>query len=153
MLLANTIWAPFFVYCYDFPAALISVSFGFVVECIAFVGYKRHLIPLSSCLRRLALANVISYVAGLLLMVFLPFEVHKTSLADISLSFLFAYLITLPIEGWFLRSQLPAQSRVLVRAVVMSNFASYAVLFSGYCFWYLGWPLIAKSLSACLQNV
>lgn len=138
-ILANTIWAPIFVYCYDWPSVLLSATVGFVAECGVFRLYTRSLLPLAITIRRLIVANLVSYVAGNFLMAFVPFEIHKASLAETALAFFIAYIITVPIECYVLRSLLPTNRSLLVRAVTMANFISYAILFTFYLLWFAGW--------------
>lgn len=138
-ILANTIWAPIFVYCYDWPSALLSAAVGFVAECGVFRLYTRSLLPLAITIRRLIVANFVSYVAGNFLMAFVPFGIHKASLAETALAFFIAYIITVPIECYVLRSLLPNNRALLIRAVTMANFISYAILFTFYLLWFAGW--------------
>lgn len=138
-ILANTIWAPIFVYCYDGPWALCSVAVGFIAEFGVFRLYTRTLLSTASTLRRLLFANLVSFAAGFVLMALMPFGVRKDSLAQSALAFFIAYLITLSIEFYALRSMLPQHRRLLFRSVTMANFIGYAVLFTGYFFWFAGW--------------
>ena len=143
-ILANTIWAPVFVYCYDTPSVVLSTVIGFVAEFGVFRLYTRSLLPLGKTLGRLFVANLASYIAGFILMLFVPLDVHKVSLAETALAFSIAYIITLPVEFYFLRSLLPNNRPLLVRAVTMSNFISYAILFAGYFLWFVGWRSFLK---------
>lgn len=143
-ILANTIWAPFFVYCYDWPSALLSAVVGFVAECGVFRLYTRSLLRLAATIRRLIVANVVSYLAGIFLMAFLPFGIHKTNLVETALAFFIAYIITVPIEFYVLRELLPTNRQLLLRAVTMANFISYAVLFTGYLLWFAGWRYLLR---------
>jgi hypothetical protein len=138
-ILANTIWAPIFVYCYDWPAALLSAAVGFVAECGVFRLYTRSLLPKAATVRKLIVANLVSYIAGFFLMAFVPFRIHKASLVETSLAFFIAYIITVPIEFYVMRSLLPSNRSLLLRAVTMANFISYAILFTGYLLWFTGW--------------
>jgi hypothetical protein len=144
-ILANTIWAPIFVYCYDWPSALISAAIGFVAEFGVFRLYTRSLLSPAVALRRLIVANVASYVAGFFLMAFVPFGIHKVSLAETALAFVIAYIITVPIEFYVMRSLLPANRSLLFRAVTMANFISYAILFTGYFLWFAGWRYLIRT--------
>jgi len=138
-ILANTIWAPIFVYCYDWPTALLSAAIGFVAEFGVFRLYIRSLLSPATTLRWLIAANLASYVAGFFLMAFVPLGIHKVSLAETALAFFIAYIITLPFEFYVLRSLFPAHRPLLFRAVTMVNFISYAILFTGYFLWFTGW--------------
>jgi hypothetical protein len=139
-ILANTIWAPIFVYSYDWPWTLTFAAIGFVAEFGVFRLYTRSLLSSAVTLRRLGAANLASYIAGLFFMAFLPFGIHKVSLVETSLAFFIAYLITLPVEFYILRPLLPASRSLLLRTVTMSNFISYAWLFTAYFVWFTGWP-------------
>ena len=138
-IIANTIWAPLFVYRYDTASALLTYLIGFIAECGVFRLYTRSLLPLAATLRRLVFANLASYVAGHLLLIFVPLDVHKDSLPEIALAFFIAYIITLPVEFYVLRPLLPNNRNLLLRAVTMSNFASYSILFVGYFLWFFNW--------------
>ena len=138
-ILANTICGPLFVYRYDTASALLSFLIGFIAESWVFWIYVRPRLRLGGTLRDLALANIASYVAGHLLLPLVAAEVHKNSLSEIALAFLAAYLITLPIEYGVLRPLLPNNRRLLLRAVTMSNFVSYSILFVGYFLWFFNW--------------
>ena len=144
-ILANTIWAPLFVYGYDWPWALCSTAVGFIAEFGVFRLYTRSLLSAPRTFRSLVLANLASYVAGFFLMAFVPLSIHKVSLAETALAFFIAYIITLPIEFYVLRSLLPANRFLLLRAVTMANFISYAILFTGYFLWFAGWRYLLRT--------
>jgi hypothetical protein len=143
-ILANTIWAPIFVYCYNWPWALSSVAVGFIAEFGVFRLYTRTLLSAAITLRRLVAANLVSFAAGFVLMAFMPFGVRKDSLAQTALAFFIAYIITLSIEFYTLRSLLPQNRRLLLRTVTMANFISYAILFTGYFLWFAGWRYVLR---------
>ena len=90
------------------------------------------------------MANIASYIAGHLLLPFVIGFVHKNSLPEIALAFLAAYLITVPIEYGVLRPLLPKDRRLLIRAVTMSNFVSYSILFVGYFLWFFNWSFLMR---------
>ena len=139
VILANTIWAPVFVYCYDWPSALLSAAIGFLAEFGVFRFYTRALVSAAITVRRLVAANLVSFAAGFVLMALMPFGVRKDSLAQTALAFFIAYIITVASEFYVLRSLLPQNRRLLLRSVTMANFISYAILFTGYFLWFAGW--------------
>ncbi len=143
-ILANTIWAPVFVYCYSWPWALSSVAVGFIAEYGVFRLYTRTLLSADVTLRRLLAANLVSLAAGFVLMTIMPFSVRKDSLAQTAFAFFIAYLITLFTESYSLRSLLPQKRPLLFRAVTLANFISYAILFTGYFLWFAGWRYILR---------
>lgn len=141
-ILANTIWTLPFVYGYDTASALISFLVGFVAECGVFRLYTRALLPLRSTLRRIIFANLLSYIAGQVLVTFVPLYFRKDHLEDTALAFFIAFAITLPIEFCAQRSLLPSHRLLLLRAVTMSNFISYSILFAGYFLWRFNWKFL-----------
>ncbi len=143
-ILANTIWGPLFVYRYDTASALLSFLIAFIAECWVFWIYIRPRLALWGAVRDLALANLASYIAGHLLLPFVIGFVHKNSLPETALAFLAAYLVTVPIEYGVLRPLLPNDLRLLIRAVTMSNFVSYSILFVGYFLWFFNWNFLMR---------
>ena len=91
--LANTIWAPLFVYHYDTASTLVSFVIGFVAECAAIRVYTRSVLPIAATLRRLILANLVSYVVGHLILIFVPLDIHKSSLGETVFAF---FLVSCP---------------------------------------------------------
>lgn len=144
-IFANTIWAPLFVHRYDTSSALTTFAAGFVAECGVLRLYTRSLLPPWHMVRRLAGANTTSYITGNFLLVFVPLDIHKSSLRETVLAFFIAYLVTLPVEFFVLRPLLPTQRSLLLRAVVMANFVSYSVLFFGYVVWFAGWSRLVRT--------
>lgn len=134
--LANTVWAPIFVYSYDTLWVLCSVAIGFIAEFCVFYLYTRSLLSRGVAFRRLMVANLVSCVTGFFLMAFMPLGIHKISLAETSLAYFGAYLITFAIEFYVLRSLLPSNRPLLLRALAMANLFSYAILFTGYVLWF-----------------
>lgn len=146
-LLANTIWAPIFVYWYSWPWAWTATVVGFFAEYGVFRLYTRSLLPRRVTFRRLLIANLGSYFIGQVLILFMPLRFHKVSLVETVQGFGIAYLITLLIEFLFLRSLLPGHRSLLVRAVIMCNFVSYAILFAAFIFWFGAWHLLLRKLT------
>lgn len=146
LFLANTIWAPLFVYCYSWPWALTATVVGFFAEYRVFRLYTRTLLPRRLAFRRLVIANLASYFIGQILIMFMPLRFHKVSLVETVEGFVIAYLITLLIEFLFLRSLLPGHRPLLIRAVVMCNFVSYAILFTAFTLWFGALNLLLQKL-------
>ena len=146
-ILANTIWAPIFVYCYNWPWGLLSAAIGFVAEFGVIRLYARSLLSSGATFRRLFAANTASYVAGFFLMALLPLDIHKVSLAETALAFGIAYIITVPTEFYVMRSLLLGNRSLLLRAVTIANVISYAILFTGYFLWFAGWRYILRTLT------
>jgi len=146
-ILANTIWAPIFVFCYNWPFALLCTVVGFAAEVGVFRIYTRPRLPLRKTIRRLIAANLASYVVGFVLLLFVPLDIHKSSLGETVLAFVIAYAITVPVEFYVVRSLLPTNRDLLLRAVAMGNFVSYAILFTGYFLWFAGLWYFLRSWS------
>ncbi len=77
-------------------------------------------------------------------MAFVPLGIQKDNLAETALAFVIAYIITLSVEFYVLRSLLPGNRPLLLRAVTMANFISYAILFTGYFLWFAGWRYLLR---------
>jgi len=138
VMVANTVWAPAFVYLYDPLWASCLIVAGFIAEFGTFRLYVRGHHSAGVTFRRLFGANLLSCAAGFVLMVLLPFGIRKDSFAQTALAFGLAYFITLLIENYSLRSLFPQNRRFLFRSVAMANFVSHAILFGGFVFWFGG---------------
>ena len=143
LIIANTIWAPIFVYRYNTLSALCTFVIGFVAECSVFQLYTRPLLSFAATVKRLSIANFVSYLAGNIILIFLvlvPVDIHKDNLVETGGTFFIAYLITVPIEYYVMLPLLTNHRHLVFRAVAMSNFVS--ILFVGYILWFVSWRYI-----------
>src|SRR4051812_17966311 len=116
-IFANTIWAPWFIYRYDTSSVVVSTLLGFTAEWCVLNLYLHALVPPGRLFIRMLLANVTSYLAGNVLIIFVPFEIHKLSFLETSNTFLIAYAITVPAEFLMMRTLLPNKRWLIFRAV------------------------------------
>jgi hypothetical protein len=136
--LANTIWAPAFLYFYDSLWSSCAIAAGFFAEYAVFRGYMRGHVAASLTFSRLVRANVASFAVGVVFLALLPLDIRKNSLGETTFAFWLAYSITLPVEYYVLRRLLPESRALLFRSVAMANFISYAILFGGFVLWFRG---------------
>lgn len=145
MIVANVIWAANWPYWYWlFPAYAAG---GFVVEALLYYYYQRRTLPLGRSLISVTLSNFVSYAGGFVLLgIFGELLPGRTFLVPqpagyppwshysiIPVQFLVAYILTVIIEGYFLRlTRWGKQTERLFSCVVISNLASYTIIFTGY---------------------
>jgi hypothetical protein len=146
-MLANTIWSPLIIYHYGVFAVWLAIAIGFAVELLTVWFYTRKSSPFPSTLRSIAIANLLSYLAGNLLFFLIPFDVHKNSLRDLTFAFVIAYIITVFVEWCVLSRRIAAPRSRVIQAVLFSNFYSYAILFSGYLLWWFGWSRLMQAFN------
>lgn len=127
-MLANTIHA--------YPVLLIGGWFGVVtsmgLEMSSYYGYLRRIRPTPWIIRRFVIANVLSAVVGLFCYIVLkyypsgsPEENVRSLITGVGL----AFVLTIAIElGVFVMKTPGKELPVVIRAVFMSNFFSYALL-------------------------
>ncbi len=130
-MLANTV--------HSYPAFYIGGPIGIVlsmaVEITALLFYLRRIRNPMWIFSRFAVANVLSALAGIPIFVttdHLPSGIQE-NLVSLTLGVSIAFLVTVYIESVVFRFGCPRdQHRVLVGAVVRSNFLSYAALVALY---------------------
>lgn len=128
MLLANTIHS----YPAFFIGGWIGVVFSMVVEIASLTCYLRRAKSSAWIYRRFLAANLLSAFAGVPIFVttyYPPSGTAKANIESLSNGVAIAFLVTILVEVCVFIWRTPTdQRRMILRAVFMSNFYSYAAL-------------------------